>query len=459
MYIKVFTRVACICIFASIVNSMHSQTLIGGEHPDIQRARVGLVDEFLKRFNGDTSHPDISPQDSSYRKSNILYLIEPPQNNKNKDSLYNEAVRFADTIIKNSVRLDYSDCAWIACATCNGLLDGKKISFNVYLNVEHRKEDMYKWVISKVNGDCFDTTPRDTVNNIMLYPDDHETNFISLGRMTKEQPFNVSKFMSKQFEYDATSVFLYFVKSGKLKIQHVAELEFVFSQVPGYIFSIRYFERESSKLGWLINRFETISTENKNNFLKALNLECNKMSSEERATEIATTEIKKGYPDQTSFRRPATNDVEEIFLLRVAERKILIRDYISLLRKADKKANIKYYQSKLLNMFTANSHAYIYSPSKERTTKLSIGDFLKKLSSNKIDVVSIDKIAVPVWDNTLTKIDGYNEIHLKTKLETFVVAPSHRSENSEQLGMCRKEETEDGIEWIPYFGNVYITIR
>ena len=99
-----------------ITNNAYSQALLGGEHPAIQEARVGLVDEFLKRFNGDTSHPNISPQDTSYRKSNILYLIEPPQNIENKDCFYNEAIRFVDAIIKDSVRLNYCDSTWIARA-------------------------------------------------------------------------------------------------------------------------------------------------------------------------------------------------------------------------------------------------------------------------------------------------------------------------------------------------------
>lgn len=456
---NIFIYLFCVCAFVCMANTAYSQELLGGEHSAIQEARVGLVDEFLKRFNGDTSHPNISPQDTSYRKSNILYLIEPPQDIENKDSIYNEAIRFVDAIIKDSVRLNYCDSTWIARAKCKGVLDSKPVSFNIYLNVEHRKEDMYKWVISKVDGDCFNVTPRDMASNIMLYPDDHEIKFISLGRMTNEQPFNVARFMSKGFEYDATSAFLYLVKSDKLKIEYVDELEFIFTQVPGYIFSIKYYERESSKLGWLINRFETISIEDKSKFLRALNLECNEQLIVKDVANASTQEEGEKILPQDSVATSAVNNIEKIFLSRIVERKALVRDFISLLKEADKKEDIEYYQNKLFNLFDANSEVYLYSQSKDKTTKMSLTDFLKKVSSHKLEILSIDKIVVPIWDDTLIKADECNEVQLTTKIELFAVDPSHTPEESSQITIARKEQTEDGIEWMPYFSGIYLTIK
>ena len=442
-----------------IANTAYSQVLLGGINSAIQEARVGLVDEFLKRFNGDTSHPNIPSQDTAHRKSNILYLIEPPQNIENKDSIYNEAIKFVDAIIKDSVRLNYCDSTWVARAKCKGMLDDKSVSFNIYLNVEHRKEDMYKWVISKVDGECFNVTPRDMASNIMIYPDDHEIKFISLGRMTNEQPFNVARFMSKGFEYDATSAFVYLVKSDKLKIEYVDELEFIFTQVPGYIFSIKYYERESSKLGWLINRFETISREDKCKFLKALNLECNEQLIVKDVANASTQEEGEKIFHQDSVSTSAVNNIEKIFLSRIVERKALVRDFISLLKEADKKDDIEYYQKKLLDLFDANSEVYLYSLSKDKTTKMSLSDFLKKISSQKLEILSIDKIAVPIWNDTLIKAVECNEVQLTTKIELFAVDPSHTPEESSQTTIARKEQTEDGIEWMPYFGGLYGTIK
>lgn len=448
-----------LCAFICIVNNAQAQVLLGCEDPLIQEARVGLVDEFLKRFNGETSHPYISEQDSCYRKSNILYLIERPQNIGNKDSLYNESIKFVDAIINSSVHLNYSDSTWIARATCIGFLNDKKVVFDVYLNVECRKEDMYKWVISSVNGKCFDTTPRDTASNIMLYPDDHEIEFISLGKMTKEQPYNVSRFMSKGFEYDATSAFVYLVKSDKLKIEYVDNLEFIFTQIPGYIFSIKYFERESSKLGWLINQFEVISPEQKIKFLQNLNIDCNELISEKESIETTTTVNEKLILNKDTINCFANNNVEKIFLSRIAERKVLVKDFMSILNQAREKEVIEYYQKKLLDLFDVKSDVYIYNLSNDKTTKMSITDFLRKISSHKVEIISMDKITVPMWNDKLMNIDESNEIKLRSKIELFSVNPTHNSEESERITVARLEQTEDGIEWIPYFGCIYVTIK
>ena len=277
--------------------------------------------------------------------------------------------------------------------------------------------------------------------------------------MTNEQPFNVARFMSKGFEYDATSAFVYLVKSDKLKIEYVDELEFIFTQVPSYIFSIKYYERESSKLGWLINRFETISIEDKSKFLRALNLECNEQLIVQDVANASTQEEGEKILPQDSVSTSAVNNIEKIFLSRIVERKALVRDFISLLKEANKKEDIEYYQRKLMNLFDENSNVYLYSPSKNKITKVSITDFFKKISSHKLEVASIDKIAVPIWDNTLIKADECNEIQLTTKIEVFAIDPSHSPEKSELIVSSRKEITEDGIEWMPYFGSLYVTIK
>ena len=90
---------------------------------------------------------------------------------------------------------------------------------------------------------------------------------------------------------------------------------------------------------------------------------------------------------------------------------------------------------------------------------MSLSDFLKKVSSHKLEILSIDKIAVPIWDDTLIKADECNEVQLTTKIELFAVDPSHTPEESSQLTIARKEQTEDGIEWMPYFGGLYGTIK
>lgn len=454
---KRFLNILCTLLCICTVNNSYSQMLFEEENTYLQRTRIGLVDEFIKRFNGDISHPDISFKDSTCRIANLLYMIEPPQDITNKDSIYNKAVKFAETIIKDSVRLNYSDSTWVALAKCKGVLDKKQVSFHIYLNVEHRKEDMYKWVIARVEGKCFNTIPRDTINNVMLYPDDHETKFMSLGRMTKEQPFNVCRFMSKGFQYDATSTFVYLVNTNKLQIDYVEELEFIFTQVPGYIFSIKYFERDSNKSGWLIDEFSTISTDEKKNYLQSLNLKYCEDTTIKNTIDVNVAE--EDCIQQVDSNTLIVNSPKEVFLSRIAEYKLLCVDYMSILQSADNKDDVAYYQRKLLNLYAPNSYAHVRNTDNGNTKKMSIIELFENVSKHKYKTISVEAITVPVWDSYLIENSTSNKVQLKTIIEQINVNDSVSLNESNQIIEARQELTEDGKEWIPLLGNVYISVN
>ena len=236
----------------------------------IQKVRIGLVDEFFERFNGISTHPDIPEGEEDSRINNLLMLLDLSKYTSRSDSLFVEATAMMNTVIRDSVKINYADRTWLALAHCKGTLEGKSVHFDIFLSVQNRRDDMYKWVISKVDGSLFDITPRNQHENIMLFPDDHETNFLSLRRMTQEQPFNIRQFLAKGTLYDKTSVFAYLVHSGRLKIDYVEDLEFVFTQIPGYVFHVRYFDRERNNTGWLISKFYKVSDEEKSAFWTAL---------------------------------------------------------------------------------------------------------------------------------------------------------------------------------------------
>lgn len=238
----------------------------------LQRAKIGLVDEFIKRFNGVECHPDSAFNNADSRKNNLLSLLDLSQFVSRNDTAFIEASLMMDRVIEDSVQLDYCDSAWFAISHCKGIIEKEEIAFDLILNVRQKQDSLYTWVITYASGDIFNIEPRNKSDRTMLYPDDHETNFISLMRMTEEQPFNIRKFISNEFDYDATSVFAYLVHCGKLKISHVENLEFVFTQIPGYIFSIENIERDTANSGWLITKFYKFHDEDKALFLDKLKL-------------------------------------------------------------------------------------------------------------------------------------------------------------------------------------------
>lgn len=233
-------------------------------------SRIKLVDEFFDRFNGKEGHPDISRKDKDYRKKNLMFVFNGRMFKSKEDAKFKELQNFINTVIEKNISINYSDTTWFAKAVCHGKLKGKDVDFTLFLNVEHRKEDMYKWVIAKAEGDVFKLKPSLKSEKIMLMPDDHETNFMSLHRITTEKDDLISCYMQKDYPLDETSVFLSDVYNGLLDIDYVKDLQFIFYQVPNYVFRIKFIERETNNTGWLITDFDKVSEDEKEDFLDYL---------------------------------------------------------------------------------------------------------------------------------------------------------------------------------------------
>lgn len=223
---------------------------------DQYMAQIQLVDEFFDRFNNKEVRPDVSKEFTKDRKSNILLLFDLALFKSKKDPLFGEAEQFAEKVVSDSVTISYSDTAWYAKAVCRSNFRKQAVDFTLYLKVEERGKDMYKWVITKAEGNVLSLKSEKKHKQQMIMPDDHETNFMSLFRMTDETSEYITDFTSSRFELDQTSVFLALVKMGLLKIEYVKDLQFFFNQVSGYQFSIKYVERENMNAGWLINSFK-----------------------------------------------------------------------------------------------------------------------------------------------------------------------------------------------------------
>lgn len=315
-----FTIIICLSLTLMFANRVYSQTLGGLSSLDkyVQKARIGLVDEFFNRFNGTETHPDLPKSVKDSRKRNLMMLYNLGMFSSTKDSLFKKASQMADVIIKENVQLHYEDSTWTAIAHCVGSLNGQAKKFDLYLTVEKHKGNSYKWVINRAEGSMFNVKADNNGSKKLLSPDDHETNFMSLSHMTIEQPQNVGKFMGKRFEYAPTSVFAYLVHSKKLRIDHVENLEFVFTQVPGYIFHIQYFEREKSNVGWLISSFKSISDKQKDTFLRRIHGTSMPLTAFKNVPSIASEKTSKTSSEDLSdkyIQKGQTNNVQPQYVV------------------------------------------------------------------------------------------------------------------------------------------------
>lgn len=232
-------------------------------------ARVKLLDEFYARFNGKEQRKGVDVKYTD-RKSNIMMLLDFSRFKSREDSAFIFAEAFAGDVIRDSIMVNYTDSCWFAKVKCHGVLAKKGVDFLLYLSIEKRGKDMYKWVISDVEGNIFSTSRSIDHRELFLHPNDHEQSFVSLVRTTEETSRYIDDFVKDGYECDALSIFLTLVRCGQLKIDYVSDVEFVYLQVPEYIFSVKHFERETMNAGWLISSIEKCNEAKKTKLLSRL---------------------------------------------------------------------------------------------------------------------------------------------------------------------------------------------
>ncbi len=419
----------------------------------LQTVRVGLMDEFFDRFNGIEVHPDLPTDSANQRRDNLLMLFDLAQFKSKEDSLFVEAGKFADIVVKDSLYLHYEDSTWFAIAHCKGTMDNRSIKFDLYLTVEHRKENMYKWVIANVGGSLFDTPAGSSSGEAMLYPDDHETNFLSLRRMTQEQPKNVFAFMGKGISYHPASVFVYLVYSGKLKINYVDELEFVFTQIPDYIFNVKYVEREQNNAGWLISKLNKISIERKKYFLESLHP---RMSDTQG---LCLSDSALFCDADNDIDHVNNTDIKATYERRLLEKMSLMKDYITFIQRENNLRTSSIYKVKMESLFAKTSKVFLQDENTDSVAIVSVEEFCDMVANKNPECFVLETVAAPVWsDELLSSASSEYLCEASSRLRMFT-GEETSNDLYDQTLYIYKENTEDGDEWLPVFGDLTVRIK
>ncbi|MCH5224981.1 MAG: hypothetical protein J1D77_03235 [Muribaculaceae bacterium] len=258
------------------------------------KAQVKFVSEFFNRFNGREFHPGIDSKDPEKYTQNLRYLFDIDFISSNRETNQKRALSFIDSVVENRVSIHFEDPSWFAKAKCHAILKGHEVDFDIILTVESRGLEMYKWVITDVEGSEFLLTPSTCSRDIFILPNEHESNFMKLHELTKGKDDYISLYSSVQHPVDPLSVFNTLVYYGLLEIEYVYDIEFHFLQVPGYIFIIKEKERDSFNSGWLITELSEATSGDKTQILEKLYpLEYRKSGFETNPQQIANlTETK-----------------------------------------------------------------------------------------------------------------------------------------------------------------------
>jgi len=265
-HILLYTALFSILAFASIENvsaqyiSQPKDKLL----TEMFKASVKSIDEFEARFNGTESHPDI-PDGEGSRRRNIYALF-------NIDSLTVDTadiMAFTDSVLTSGTLFNLQDKSVYALAETEVKYKGKNKSIRLILLQEKPKGRYSRWAIGGVSG----LVSCGIIPSTRLYdlsPVDHEVNFMGIGTLLKNNPAHAYGYRNADSQIDQLSVFLTLVNNELIQIGSVTQLHFYCIAVPGWIFELSRYRRNSHNSGWLISNIYRSSEEEKIKFLNTI---------------------------------------------------------------------------------------------------------------------------------------------------------------------------------------------
>lgn len=154
----------------------------------------------------------------------------------------------------------------------------------------------------------------------------------------------------------------------------------------------------------------------------------------------------------------AVMKLEQTFKRRMQERIWQISEIIGCLGD-DKISNRQksYYMDLGKRLFAGNAQVTVKEDN-AGAKEMTIKKFLKRIASEQaISAIKIDSIMVPEWDYALIEADTSGIVYTECKMSAVCV--------TRQFGKVRAklpiigEETEEGTEWVPLFGDMIITVK
>lgn len=149
--------------------------------------------------------------------------------------------------------------------------------------------------------------------------------------------------------------------------------------------------------------------------------------------------------------------IEKYFRIRTAQRLQQIDGCLAFIGKDTDSIRTAYYKRQMLNMFDDSTKVTV-KRKRHKSECVDIRSFLENVIRHKVIVKSIDSICVPVWNANLIKnADTLRRLCSESEMIPFKRQLKFGKED-DTLPII-KENTEEGAEWIPLFGNMVVTVK
>ncbi len=219
--------------------------------------KVKQIDEFIRRFNFETMYNGVKPSDSVTFDERLknMYTVFRLKNFESETNEPNKFMKdFCNYVIKNNLQLKYENNNWTAEVVCNAKMDNKKIQVSLFLQTEHIRDVLYKWVLVDVNSIFMQKLNTISKDSLFISPAEHGISFITLPRIINLSVSDVNTVFKKDWTPDRLSVFSYLISNKKLSLLTVDRVIYHWT-LGDYSFDVERFEGEDSfNQGWLVSK-------------------------------------------------------------------------------------------------------------------------------------------------------------------------------------------------------------
>lgn len=248
-----------LCIMATISSIATAQSLVGLDMDENFKAQVKSIDEFIQRFNGEETHPDIGESaDSKTRNLVALFDYEMSHNGMAAAEFTQFVSEFVQTVEKNEAKICLTDSDMYAEADISATVLGKKASLKLILQSQIYNNGRVRWAIVGVRG-LFAANVVDTTKYYGISPVEHEIHFMGIGDIFKYNCPEMLGYRGKHTALDELSVLLGLAMAGQVSVSAVNNLTIRCAEIPGYAFAVNEQGRDGRNSGWLISSLEKIT--------------------------------------------------------------------------------------------------------------------------------------------------------------------------------------------------------
>lgn len=244
--------------------------------------QVKQIDEFMDRFNNAEQTPirqflqEKYAMDEVKRRDLLMTLF-----NLQKDWDTTQVKQFLRDVTEaaKTPQLDFFDHDWYAELSCSGRYGNSYRNFTLILTVKaNPKTGASRWVINSVAADFLSNTDTTAAHFPLkgkhaapgthtLNPASFGTDFMGLVKAMEDKA-NFRNYINLEVADGPVLAFFNLLYQDTLQFRQVDHITYHFLQVPGWVFRVENFSRQSSNSGWLINELIPVPEDKKVSYKK-----------------------------------------------------------------------------------------------------------------------------------------------------------------------------------------------